>query len=199
MVLTFLRHGSNVVIVAMVLAIGAAASFGAIALSPLAVLIGVVLFFLSEYSTHRYVLHARPSSNDFILKLQRRLHYDHHVEPNQLELLFLPPWALFPLLAVYGAVYFAITHSVAVTLSVVLGNLLGLLYYEWVHYVAHIPYQPRTPWGRYMKKYHLWHHYKNETLWFGVTNPSLDYVHRTNARVEDVARSTTVRVLFPET
>lgn len=197
MVLTFLRHGSNAVIVAMTLALAISAAIGLYALSPVGLLVGVVLFFLSEYSTHRYVLHAGPSKSPFVLRLQRRLHYDHHVEPSRLDLLFLPQWALYPLLAVYAAVYLAITRSVAVTLSVVLGNLLGLLYYEWVHYVAHIPYQPRTPWGRYMKKYHLWHHFKNERLWFGVTNPSLDYVHRTFARVGAVERTTTTRELFP--
>ncbi len=67
--------------------------------------------------------------------------------------------------------------------------MLGLLWYEWVHYVAHIAYVPRTPFGRWIKKYHLWHHFKNERLWFGVTNPSMDFFGRTYARVDEVDRS----------
>ena len=92
--------------------------------------------------------------------------------------------------------YFAIAHNVAVVAALVLGNLLGLLYYEWVHYVAHIPYRPRTPVGRWMKKYHLWHHFKNEHLWFGVTNPSMDFVWRTYVRVDEADRSGSTRILF---
>jgi sterol desaturase/sphingolipid hydroxylase (fatty acid hydroxylase superfamily) len=67
-----------------------------------------------------------------------------------------------------------------------------------VHYVAHIPFVPRTRFGRYVKKYHLWHHYKNETLWFGVTNPSMDFVGRTYRAVAEVERSASTRVLFPD-
>jgi len=78
------------------------------------------------------------------------------------------------------------------------GQRLGLLWYEWVHYVAHIPYVPKTAFGRWIKKYHLWHHYKNERMWFGVTNPSMDFVGRTYARVDDVERSGSTRVLFPK-
>ncbi len=46
-----------------------------------------------------------------------------------------------------------------------------------------------------MKKYHLWHHYKNERLWFGVTNPVFDFTMRTYARVESAARSGSARNL----
>ena len=82
--------------------------------------------------------------------------------------------------------------------ALLLGSLLGLLWYEWVHYVAHIPFAPKTPFGQWMKKYHLWHHFKNERMWFGVTNPSMDFVGRTYARVADVERSGNTRILFPK-
>jgi hypothetical protein len=35
-------------------------------------------------------------------------------------------------------------------------------------------------------------------MWFGVTNPSMDLVGRTYARVDDVGRSGSTRVLFPK-
>jgi 4-hydroxysphinganine ceramide fatty acyl 2-hydroxylase len=196
MVATFLKHGSNVAIVAMSLLLAAAMGLHAVAFVPVAILIGALLFFLTEYSTHRFLLHAPPLKNPFVLRMQHRLHYDHHVEPERLDLLFLPPWFLFPALAIFVAAYFAIARNVAVVAALVLGNLLGLLYYEWVHYVAHIPYRPRTPVGRWMKKYHLWHHFKNEHLWFGVTNPSMDFVWRTYVRVDEADRSGSTRILF---
>jgi len=35
-------------------------------------------------------------------------------------------------------------------------------------------------------------------MWFGVTNPSMDLFGRTYARVDDVDRTATTRVLFPK-
>jgi hypothetical protein len=195
--LRFLRHGSNALLIAGVGALALGATLGAFALIAWAVALGVLLFFLSEYGTHRYLLHAPPMASAFILRLQHRLHYDHHVEPERLDLLFLPPWFLVPALALFAVAYLLISRSTDITASLVLGNLIGLLYYEWVHYVAHIPFKPLTPYGGWIKKYHLRHHFKNEHLWFGVTNPALDAVIRTYRPVAEAERSDTVRVLFP--
>ena len=79
--------------------------------------------------------------------------------------------------------------------SLLAGAALAILHYEWVHYVAHTPYRPRTRWGAWIKKYHLWHHYQNERLWFGVTNPSFDFCLRTYARPGEAARTGTTRTV----
>jgi hypothetical protein len=196
MVREFFRHGSNAILAGGAVSLVAASAFGALKQKPVPLAIGALLFFQSEYTTHRYLLHAKPSKNEFIHQLQRRLHYDHHVEPAKLELLFLPPWALFPAMVLYTGLYAAVTRNKDVTASLLLGNILGLLYYEWVHYVAHIPFKPVTPYGRWIKKYHLWHHFKNEKLWFGVTNPTGDYVVGTYLDVADAEKSGSTRVLF---
>jgi hypothetical protein len=196
MVREFFRHGSNAILAGGAVSLVAASAFGVLKQKPVPLAIGALLFFQSEYTTHRYLLHAKPSKNAFIHGLQRRLHYDHHVEPAKLELLFLPPWALFPAMALYTGLYAAITRNKDATASLLLGNILGLLYYEWVHYVAHIPFKPVTPYGRWIKKYHLWHHFKNEKLWFGVTNPSGDYVVGTYLDVAEAEKSGSTRVLF---
>jgi hypothetical protein len=47
-----------------------------------------------------------------------------------------------------------------------------------------------------MKKYHLWHHFKNERLWFGVTNPSMDVVGLSFRRVADVEKSGSTQILY---
>ena len=77
-----------------------------------------------------------------------------------------------------------------------LGVMLAIFHYEWVHYVAHIPYQPRTRFGRWMKQYHLRHHFISEKLWFGVSNPSLDLLYRTWREPKAVEKSATVRKLY---
>ncbi|MEO6914072.1 MAG: sterol desaturase family protein [Candidatus Baltobacteraceae bacterium] len=192
----FLRHGSNAALLGAFGLAALAFLSGRTGFVPIAALVGAAVFFVSEYTTHRFILHARPSKTPFALRLQERLHYDHHVEPTRLELLFLPLWFAAPVIAGYTAIYSAITPSWPLTLSLMFGSLAALVYYEWVHYVAHIPFVPVTSFGRWMKKYHLWHHFKNEHLWFGVTNPSMDFLGRTYLRVEDVDRSATTRILY---
>ena len=198
---SFWRHGSNTVLLLGALALIVLFATHILAFAPaslLALAVGALVFFVSEYTTHRFLLHATPQKNAFVLRLQHRLHYDHHVDPARLDLLFLPLWFALPVAALTLAIYFAVTRDWSTSGALLLGSVLGLLWYEWVHYVAHIPYVPKTPFGRWMKKYHLWHHFKNERLWFGVTNPSMDVAWRTYARVDDVERSGTTRVLFPK-
>jgi hypothetical protein len=185
------------VLLALAVALMAAFAFAHVWPAPLAVALGALVFFGSEYTTHRFLLHAPPQQHPFVLSLQHRLHYDHHTDPAALDLLFLPLWFALPVVALTAGIYAVATRDAALCGALLLGSLAGLLYYEWVHYVAHIPFVPLTPFGRWIKKYHLWHHFKNERLWFGVTNPSMDLVGRTYRRVTDVERSTTTRTLFP--
>jgi len=65
-----------------------------------------------------------------------------------------------------------------------------------VHYVAHIPCQPRTAFGRWIKQYHLRHHYISEKFWFGVSNPSMDLLGGTYKAAREVERSGTTRKLY---
>jgi sterol desaturase/sphingolipid hydroxylase (fatty acid hydroxylase superfamily) len=65
-----------------------------------------------------------------------------------------------------------------------------------VHYVTHIPYQPRTAFGRWIKQYHLRHHYISEKFWFGVSNPSMDLLGGTYKEAREVERSGTTRKLY---
>ena len=198
---TFLRHGSNTLLLVLAAALTllfAARELSFAAASVLAVAGGALVFFVSEYTTHRFMFHAPPQKNPFILRLQHRLHYDHHIAPGELNLLFLPVWFVIPVAALTFAIYFAATRTWSTSAALLHGSVLGLLWYEWVHYVAHIDVVPRTRFGRWIKKYHLWHHFKNERMWFGVTNPSMDLVGRTYAQVAEVERSSTTRVLFPK-
>ncbi|HEV7178468.1 MAG TPA: sterol desaturase family protein [Candidatus Baltobacteraceae bacterium] len=196
MIRTFFRHGSNGVLFVGLAVLAGVFAGQVVRFSAFGALVGALLFFSSEYTTHRFLFHAPPSAIAWVRKLQHRLHYDHHIDPPELELLFLPLWFVIPTALAYFGLYIAITRDLALALSLVFGSLLGLAYYEWVHYVAHVPFVPKTPFGRYIKKYHLWHHFKNEHLWFGVTNPSMDYAMFSYRDVETAERSTTVREVW---
>lgn len=192
----FLHHGSNAVLLAALAVLAAAYAARILPFYAAGALAGAIVFFTSEYTTHRFLFHARPSRVRALLALQHRLHYDHHVDPAKLHLLFLPLWFTIPVTVLYYGIYAAITHNPGLALSLTFGSLAAMAYYEWVHYVAHVPFVPLTPFGRWMKKYHLWHHFKNERLWFGVTNPSMDVLMRTYRQVQDAERSASVRELW---
>lgn len=194
MALVFFRHGATAALALAVAAILAVWALGAVTLSPLEIVVGALLFYGSEYGMHRFAFHAPPAPWVFARKLQHRLHYDHHAEPTRLDLLFLPLWFLVPNLLVTAGLVAVILGRPAVA-SVMLGVMVAILHYEWVHYVAHIPYRPRTAFGRWIKQYHLRHHFISEKLWFGVSNPSLDVAFRTYARPSEVERSATTRKL----
>ncbi|PFD38758.1 fatty acid hydroxylase [Bacillus cereus] len=161
----------------------------------LSCLAGVVFYTLNEYVTHRFLFHIKPPKNRFLLKMLRRLHYDHHVYPDDLKLLFLPVWYSLPGFAIYLFVLYGFTKSVTVTLSFGIGMIIMLLVYEWKHYIAHKPIRPFTKFGRWLKKQHILHHYKNEKYWFGVSNPVYDFLFGTYKDGKDVELSETARNL----
>jgi 4-hydroxysphinganine ceramide fatty acyl 2-hydroxylase len=195
MVVTFFRHGSNIWLALGLVALVAGFVAGALAFSLFWTAIGALTFYVSEYGLHRFSFHAEPSRFAFVRKLQHRLHYDHHAEPGRLDLLFLPIWFLGPNLAI-TALSYALIFGWATVGSAMFGVLLATFHYEWVHYVAHIPYQPRTRVGRWIKQYHLRHHFISEKFWFGVSNPSMDLIGRTFEGARDVERSGTTRKLY---
>jgi sterol desaturase/sphingolipid hydroxylase (fatty acid hydroxylase superfamily) len=195
MLWVFLRHGSVAALLVGVAAQLTAWLSGLVTLQPMMLLLGALLFYLSEYGMHRFAFHAPPLSWTPARKLQHRLHYDHHVEPSRLDLLFLPIWFLAPNLAV-SAGLFALLFGGSAAFSALLGMMLAILHYEWVHYVAHIPYQPRTRLGRWIKQYHLRHHFISEKHWFGVSNPTLDGVFGTFHGPDASQKSATTRNLF---
>ena len=199
MLVKFILHGSNSVLIVLSAAIVAAAAAGVLPVAVWLVALGALLFYLTEYSTHRFMFHAQPSRWAWLRAKQHRLHYDHHLEPARLDLLFLPLWYVVPNLIVTSALAYAVLRDAGEVAALVLGAMLALLQYEWVHFIAHMPYTPKTGFGRWMKRYHLRHHFVNEKLWYGVSNPVMDVVYRTYNDKRDGGRSKTTRILYPDT
>ncbi len=198
MIRLFLLHGSNTVLILLAAAILALWGAGGLMLPAWLVPVGALLFTITEYSTHRFLFHAQPSRFTWLRAKQHRLHYDHHLEPARLDLLFLPLWYVLPVLILVTALAFGILRSGGMVAALVLGATLALLYYEWVHFIAHMPYVPKTAAGRWMKRYHLRHHFVNEKLWYGVSNPAMDVVYGTFRDRGRHGRSRTTHVLHPD-
>jgi sterol desaturase/sphingolipid hydroxylase (fatty acid hydroxylase superfamily) len=125
----------------------------------------------------------------------KRLHFDHHEKPTDLHLLFLPLWFSIPSFAITILLAFWITSNLVLTIAFATGLIGYFLFYEWKHFVAHKPLQPLTKLGKEIKKAHLWHHFKNENYWYGVTHTTIDKTFGTFKDQTLVEKSETARNL----
>lgn len=155
--------------------------------------VGMFGYAMSEYIIHRFLFHMKTPKNPFLLKMIKRLHFDHHVNPKEMHLLFLPLWFSIPNFTISAFIFYLITINLQLTLAFLVGVIGYFLYYEWKHYVAHKPIQPRTKAGKKIKKTHLWHHFKNENYWYGVTHTSFDKTLGTYKDQNEVEKSETAR------
>lgn len=161
----------------------------------LAIGVGMLTYATSEYIVHRFLFHIKTPKNPFILKTIKRLHYDHHVDPSDLKLLFLPLWFSLPGFVVYSLIVYLVTNSLTLSIAFASGLILYFLYYEWKHYIAHRPIKPLTKIGKDIKKHHLLHHFKNENYWFGVTHTTFDKGLGTFRESDEVEKSMTAKNL----
>jgi sterol desaturase/sphingolipid hydroxylase (fatty acid hydroxylase superfamily) len=162
-----------------------------------AVVAGVLAFWpVQEWLIHVFLLHLKPFTlmGRQIDPIISRNHRNHHLNPWDPVLGVTPPhmiwlyvaglpgvWLLMlplPLAASGVAVYFAL-----------------VLNYEWVHYLIHTSYAPRTWFYKRLWLNHRLHHFKNEQYWYGVTMLSGDRILGTQPKPQETSRSETVLTL----
>jgi sterol desaturase/sphingolipid hydroxylase (fatty acid hydroxylase superfamily) len=151
-----------------------------------------------EWVVHIVLLHMRPREvlGRILDPLFARKHREHHADPRDTELVFLPPRILVQLVVLTLAVgWFAFpTIERGLTFVVTLGAI-GLIY-EWTHYLIHTDYRPKTAFYRALWKSHRLHHFKNENYWFTLTNNTPDKLLGTSPDPTEVETSPTARDLL---
>jgi sterol desaturase/sphingolipid hydroxylase (fatty acid hydroxylase superfamily) len=137
----------------------------------------VVAYPLVWYSLHRWVLHSRWMFKVPVLaSTWKRIHYDHHQDPNRLEVLF---GALHTTLPTIGVITLPIGYAIGGVGGAAAAFAAGLVttcVYEFVHCIQHLAYKPRWALVAEMKKRHMAHHFHDETGNFGITNYFWDRV-----------------------
>jgi hypothetical protein len=165
-------------------------------------LVMLALFPFLEWLVHVFILHWRPRRLGSLTvdPLLARKHREHHVDPREVALIFIPWRALLwvlPLSAAIAPLAFP-RAGLGLTYLVLLG-VLGLSY-EWCHYLTHSDYKPKTQVYRAIWRNHRQHHFKNEHYWFTVTSAgTADRVLGTYPDVADVASSPTAKNLHAAT
>ncbi len=123
------------------------------------------------YVLHRYILHSKWMwKHPATARVWKRIHYDHHSDPNNLKVLFGALYTTLPTVMVatmpigwwLGGAYGAVAALGA--------GVLTTCFYEFFHCIEHLGYAPSWGWVREMKKTHMAHHFHNENGNYGITN-----------------------------
>ncbi len=137
---------------------------------------GFWVWTLTEYLLHRFAFHF-PAETRLSKRIVYLMHGLHHDDPNDPTRLVMPPLP--------GIIYASLLF---VSFRALLGEeviypffacfLLGYLAYDYIHYYVH-HFVPKNPVGRYLRRYHLVHHFKEHDAKWGVSSPLWDYVFKT--------------------
>lgn len=126
-----------------------------------AFLIGLFVWTLAEYTLHRFVFHFRPRSprQEKIVFL---FHGVHHAQPQCKTRLVMPPVVSIPLAVLFYGLFslvvgtlFGLPQWVHPMLS---GFTIGYLTYDLTHYATH-HFPMRSGYLKFLKRYHMMHHY----------------------------------------
>mmetsp|Transcript_12875 Transcript_12875/g.23942 ORF Transcript_12875/g.23942 Transcript_12875/m.23942 type:complete len:316 (-) Transcript_12875:21-968(-) len=144
---------------------------------------GFVVWIFVEYLAHRFALHQEHHfpDNRVIRILHFLNHGLHHCFPMDDLLIVYPPIFSVTMYLVFYNIFGSIFPPPESYLATS-GFLVGYMFYDIMHYANH-----HRVWSwaytTYMKKYHLFHHYRSPNLGFGVSNPVLDFVFGTEIAI----------------
>jgi len=144
-------------------------------------LLGILGWTLLEYLLHRFLFHFEPAEHkEWQRDTSFLIHGIHHDYPYDRDRLVMPPTVTailaaivwFPVQALFGPhlhrPFFA-------------GLVAGYVIYDLTHYYLHHAV-PRTAFGKWLRKYHLVHHFQTPDVRYGITSPLWDFVFRTYPR-----------------
>ncbi|MCU1595958.1 MAG: fatty acid hydroxylase [Frankiales bacterium] len=144
----------------------------------------------SEWLIHVFILHC-PADGSRRDRLAGYSHRRHHAEPRDLRFQFIHPAVILGALPLNALILLGFRTPSALTAVLTIVTLT--LTYEWVHFLIHTDYAPRSALYRRLHRAHRLHHYRNEKYWLGVATRFGDRVLGTNPRKEDVEVSPTAK------
>lgn len=157
---------------------------------------------IQETVLHRFILHARPFTMFGRTIDVGKFHREHHLHPEDLNG-FVPLGLYYATPFVGLGIARALAGAWPQALTAFSVWFILALNYEWSHFFVHASaYQPKTWWGRLLRRNHMRHHFHNETFWWEVSTAGLvdrlvmvakGYSLQSDQR--DIPRSPTVRTV----
>jgi len=138
---------------------------------------GLLSWGFIEYGLHRFIFHYHARSR-LGRKVLYAAHVSHHENPKAVNGLFASLFLSTPIAVAYWILAWTITGSSASSSYLFVGMSTGYLLYEWLHFQCHHR-KSHMRLLRYLRRYHLLHHYKTPDLRFGVTSPLFDLIFGT--------------------
>lgn len=132
---------------------------------------GVLGWTFVEYILHRWLFHLPPVSNMRLREFQFMMHGYHHEFPNDPGRLVAPPALSWPIAAVLVVIYQVFFG--AYWWALFAGTVIGYVGYDWMHYYTHHAV-PRSKFGKFMRRFHLEHHFACAQFQFGLSSPLWD-------------------------
>lgn len=137
---------------------------------------GTFFFTFVEYAMHRWLYHPPHGAGEKYKEFTYTIHGYHHDYPRDKERLAMPPW-LAIIIATAFLFFFKLFLS-QMAFAFTAGFVVGYAGYLMVHYSVHVFKPPRN----FLKS--LWinhsiHHYSENEILFGVSQPFWDHVFRT--------------------
>ena len=155
-----------------------------------------LLYPLIWYVLHRNILHSRWMFKvPALAATWKRIHYDHHQDPNHLEVLFGALHTTLPTIVLATAPFGWAIGGFGGAMAALATGLLTTCFYEFCHCIQHLAYKPKNKLVAEWKKSHMAHHFHDEDGNFGITSFFWDKVFGTyydRARGDRPAKSATV-------
>ena len=139
--------------------------------------IGLLSWSLFEYIMHRFIFHYEARSR-LGRKFLYHAHISHHEDPLRGGGFSASLILGVPIGVAYWLLAWLASGSWVVSSWCFIGLASGFFGYKWVHFQCH---HRRSRWRilKFLRHYHLLHHYKTPGLRFGVTSPLFDFVFGT--------------------
>lgn len=141
--------------------------------------LGVFSWTLLEYLLHRFVFHYEPADGSELEKdAMWLIHGIHHDYPWDRDRLVMPP--IVTAIIACG-VWFGFRWLGTAERAWMAGMVAGYVWYDLTHYYLHHA-SPTTPAGKWLRRYHLVHHFQTPDVRYGITTPLWDLVFGTYPR-----------------
>lgn len=148
---------------------------------------------LQEWLMHKHLLHMAPKEL-FGRKIDpsfARTHRAHHRDPRDVDRTLLPVEVVTGAIPVSTGIFLLLGGPRRATVTAMATYSTMALFYEWTHFIVHTNVEPKTAYGRRVKRNHLLHHFRNEHHWLGFTVPEVDRWLGTDPPPGSVPRSPT--------
>ena len=142
----------------------------------IAAVAGIFAWTLAEYLLHRFVFHF-PARSELGKWFVFVFHGNHHDDPKDKTRLVMPPAGGVPIMALLYLL-FSLFVPAPWLQPFFAFFIVGYLIYDYIHYATH-HFPMRNPVAKFLKHYHLKHHFSGETGRYGVSSPLWDLVFGT--------------------